>query len=760
MSPFTLKGKILLRKSWQLKLAWDDVLPPDLHTLWTKFFIEVGNISKLWYPRVLKPENSEGQPNLIIFSDASDEALGFVAYARWKCSDGVYRSRLIFAKSRVAPLTKRTTPQLELNAALMSKRGREVVEKEMRLNFDTDQTLHITDSETVLGMLQKTSTRFKLYEGVRVGEIQAATNGDVSSWAWICGEKNISDWVTRGKDLNELGPTSEWYLGPSFMSKPVEEWGLKSGALHSQQSLPGEKKEVSSNAAQLENTHPVIIDYTRFSKYRILVRALAKVLNVFSEKSLFAMKETPSVLMLDKAEEVIVKDLQKEIEEECMKKDRQGRVGGKYYRLKPVKIDEKWVVGTRMKENPLVPENQPQYLLPTSHHATRLLMLEAHKKVVHRSRDTTLARFRQSYWVGQGSKIANAVINNCLLCRLRKPKLIRQKMGSLPKERTCPAPAFTNCMVDYFGPYSVRGEVQKRTSGKAWGVIFCDLVSRAVFIEAVYEYTTDAFLIALSKFASIRGYPRVMYSDPRSNLCSASKELNKQWKLMWKEEKEKIISHSSENGMEWRFSTADSPWQNGAAEALVKSAKKILNIVMSTERLSPSEFSGVLYGVANSLNERPIGSMTIDSDLSIIMPNSLLLGRSTAKNPGGWHPTTSIFRRFNLVNQVEDSFWKQWIKSTAPNLVTDSKWHQEGRELQPGDVVLVADLNTIKSEYRVAVVQEIIRSSDGVVRKARVLYKNYKVGDKTVQYRPTAGQSVLRPVQRLALIVPVTKTDT
>ena len=417
-------------------------------------------------------------------------------------------------------------------------------------------------------------------------------------------------------------------------------------------------------------------------------------------------------------------------------------------------------MGTRLKENPLVPENKPQYLLPTRHHATNLLMIQAHKEVVHRSRDTTLARFRQKYWIVQGSKIANSVISNCLLCKLRKPKLISQKMGSLPKERTCPAPAFTNCMVDYFGPYSVRGEVQKRTSGKAWGVIFCDLASRAVFIEAVHEYTTDAFLIALSKFASVRGYPRVMYSDPGSNLCSASKELNNQWKMMWKEEKEKIISHSSENGMEWRFSTADSPWQNGAVEALVKSAKKILNIVMQNQRLSPSEFGGVLYSVANSLNERPIGSMTVDSELSILTPNSLLLGRSTAKNPGGWHPTTSTFRRFNLVQQVHESFWAQWIKTTAPGLITDCKWHQEGRELQPGDVVLVIDSDTIKSEYRIAVVQEVIRSSDCAVRKARVLYKNYRVGDRVVQYRPSAGQSVLRPVQRLALVVPVNTTDT
>ena len=49
-----------------------------------------------------------------------------------------------------------------------------------------------------------------------------------------------------------------------------------------------------------------------------------------------------------------------------------------------------------------------------------------------------------------------------------------------------------------FGPYVVKGEVQKRVSGKAYGIIFTDLVVGAVHIEAVYGYDTQSFLMALS----------------------------------------------------------------------------------------------------------------------------------------------------------------------------------------------------------------------------------------------------------------------
>ena len=41
----------------------------------------------------------------------------------------------IMAKCRIAQVNKLSTPQMELNAALLSKRGRKVIEKEMRFDF-------------------------------------------------------------------------------------------------------------------------------------------------------------------------------------------------------------------------------------------------------------------------------------------------------------------------------------------------------------------------------------------------------------------------------------------------------------------------------------------------------------------------------------------------------------------------------------------------------------------------------------------------
>ena len=57
-----------------------------------------------------------------------------------------------------------------------------------------------------------------------MGEIQAATEGDLSSWAWISGEDNTADCLTRGRLPDKLAEDSHWWNG-----LPIEKWGLKFG---------------------------------------------------------------------------------------------------------------------------------------------------------------------------------------------------------------------------------------------------------------------------------------------------------------------------------------------------------------------------------------------------------------------------------------------------------------------------------------------------------------------------------------------------
>ena len=338
ISPFTLLAKLYLREMWSRKLGWDDPLPANICQRWSNFFAALFKLQRLCLKRCLKPVEAIGQPWLIILSDGSDLAYGFAAYIRWKLENGRFWCRLIMAKCRIAPINKLSTPQMELNAAVLSKRGRKVIGKEMRFTFE--KVLQIVDSETVLCMLNKTSTRFKVYEGVRIGEIQAATDGDMSCWAWMSGEHNTADWLTRGRTPEELDNDSHWWNGPPILYKPIEEWGLKFKPKN-EEMLPGEKKVPGKitvkvvNAAQADTaTHGTVtasadvqsIDYKRFSDVNKLIWVVARVLSIAKNKS-FKHGNTLSISteLLRKAENFIVKDAQRSLAHEMVKVDRNGR---------------------------------------------------------------------------------------------------------------------------------------------------------------------------------------------------------------------------------------------------------------------------------------------------------------------------------------------------------------------------------------------------------------------------------------------------
>ena len=174
------------------------------------------------------------------------------------------------AKSRIGPVTKLAVPRMELNGAVLSKRCRTVIEKEMRYKFE--RVIHLIDSETVLNQLNRTSYRFKVYEGVRIGEIQAAPSGDMSEWAWLPGKQNIADWLTRGCAPTELDQLSAWQTGPPMLSEPFENWNIKFGST-SDETLPGEKKITSTNLCSGSSAQPSLLNYENLRSFQKAIKS-------------------------------------------------------------------------------------------------------------------------------------------------------------------------------------------------------------------------------------------------------------------------------------------------------------------------------------------------------------------------------------------------------------------------------------------------------------------------------------------------------
>ncbi|XP_068229326.1 uncharacterized protein [Palaemon carinicauda] len=256
-----------------------------------------------------------------------------------------------------------------------------------------------------------------------------------------------------------------------------------------------------------------------------------------------------------------------------------------------------------------------------------------------------------------------------------------------------------------------------RTHGKAFGVIFNCLVTRAVHLDLAEGYSTDDFLTTFQRFIAIRGAPKIIYSDKGTQLISASK---------------KIENIGEKEGVTWIFNMpSDAPWYNGASEALIKSVKRCLCISVGDSVLNFGELQTALFSIANLMNERPIGTKPgFSLELGgYLCPNDLLLGRSTCFCPSGMYDISGDHkRRLKFIQSIIESFWKKWHRDYFPSLLIRQKWHTTRRNVRVGDVVLVQDSNVVRGAWKLAQVIKADPGQDGVVRDVDLRYKIIKHG--------------------------------
>ena len=125
VAPIILQGKILLQRSWKGGI-WDTSCSM-LSVACQKWQESVEDKPVIRIPRWIGCCSDEGQ-ELHLFSDASEKAVGCCIYVTSRSSQ-----KLVFAKSRVAPLKVQTLARLELQAAYLGCRSLKFVCEEMRI---------------------------------------------------------------------------------------------------------------------------------------------------------------------------------------------------------------------------------------------------------------------------------------------------------------------------------------------------------------------------------------------------------------------------------------------------------------------------------------------------------------------------------------------------------------------------------------------------------------------------------------------------
>ena len=311
--------------------------------------------------------------------------------------------------------------------------------------------------------------------------------------------------------------------GPHFLALPASTWPiLKETDI---KELPERKVVVNIVIQEKKDTLVSRIDINRFSKYQKLINTTARILNLYhrfkkdtlNEGTEYSIKElNPDAI--NKAEKLWVVDAQKTMLE--------GMRNGKLDRLCPNLHDGVIYVGGRASKVIRETWNQQGLiLLPYDHRFSRLIAENEHVKGGHLGVAASVARVRLKYWIVRIFNMMKNIRFTCVIFRRKQKLLSRQQMADLPLDRLIPSPPFHNTGLDYFGPLTIKGEVNKRARGKCFGVVFTCFVTRAVYLDICVNYSTDAFMQTLRRFVSVHGWPKRFHSDNGTSQVATSKEL-------------------------------------------------------------------------------------------------------------------------------------------------------------------------------------------------------------------------------------------
>lgn len=209
LSPVTIIAKIYLRRLWELKLSWDEVLPINLQATWTEFRSDLYKLNWLKVPRNAFHSNYTNL-ELHAFSDASNQAYGGCIYVRATHETGNVSVILLCAKSRVSPIKPLTIPKLELcGVVTVAKLLKQTIDA---LGVTVDRIVIWTDLSVVLGWLKTPVNRLKVFVANRVANIHELAKN--VSFRHVASEDNPADILSRGKAPSQLIDCDLWWSGP------------------------------------------------------------------------------------------------------------------------------------------------------------------------------------------------------------------------------------------------------------------------------------------------------------------------------------------------------------------------------------------------------------------------------------------------------------------------------------------------------------------------------------------------------------------
>ncbi|KAM4012761.1 uncharacterized protein ACNLHF_004514 isoform 1-T3 [Anomaloglossus baeobatrachus] len=577
-------------------------------------------------------------------------------------------------------------------------------------------------------------------------------------------ELNPADHATRPTSISSVA-NSSWLTGPEFLLRQSEEGVQEAFSILVPDNDPDVRAEVNTLATSAEKTSNLGCQrFERFSSWMRLVRTVARLVHIarccrtdLKNKDCHRWHVCHKALSaedISHSESLIIRHLQQSefaIEWKCLYNKQQISLRSPLANLNPV-IDSFGLlrVGGRLNQAHLGVAEQNPLIIPSKHHVTVLLIRHHHEKTEHQGRQITEGALRSAgLWIiGMKRRVAQ-ILHDCVHCRKARGKQLYQQMADLPTDRLSTEPPFTYVGLDVFGPWMVS---TRRTRGgqansKRWAVLFTCMSVRAVHIEVLESMDTSSLINVLRRFLAIRGPVKQLRSDRGSNFVGACRELNIDTKP--------IQDQLAEKGCTWIFNPPHSSHMGGSWERMIGISRNILNSMLmdvNSSRLTHETLVTLLAEVSAIINSRPLVPVTMDPETPTILTPTILITQKTdnAVMPSGEFTHANTYQKhWKRVQYLADYFWNRWRKEYLTILQGRKKWRHPKPNLKEGDLVLMKDQTTERTDWPMGLITRILPSQDGNVRKVEL---------KVIRKGET--KTFARPIHELVLLLPIESVPT
>jgi transposase InsO family protein len=717
LSPVTIRAKILLQELWQQKFEWDAPLPENIQEKWRCLVTDLNSVTATTFPRHYFENTSRDPSNtcIHIFCDASLVSYGATAYI---CREN--QSTLMMAKTRVAPLKRLTLPRLELLAAVTGSR----LCKHIQQNTGIRQIHLWSDSQIVLSWLQ-TSKTLQRFVRNRVTEIHALT--ETRKWKYCPTKDNPADLLTRGISASQFKNSSLWFHGPTWISTP-DNWPVWQVDTYVTMATITDPVNRQDDTTTLPQKNISFIDVSRFSSLTKLLRVTAYVLRFINNCRGRRQNEPLSTDELRRAEELCIRSCQmSKYQEEMTDISTEKNKLPLCRQLKLFMENGILKCRGRIHNAPLDELTKFPYLLPAKHPFTNLVVNDAHSRLLHAGASSTITFLRQKYWIPSIRQTVKTILRKCTRCM----KVIGRPYSApdpppLPKSRVSDVNPFTYTGVDFSGALLVRDN--NRREMKAYICLFTCATTRAIHLELVPDLSAESFLQAFRRFCSRKSVPHVMMSDNANTFISASKQLQDLFKSTT------VRQELNNRGIEWKMIPKRAPWFGGMWERLIGLTKTTIKKVLGRSYVTYETLQTIITEIEAMINDRPLTYVSCDTpdEPEVLTPSHLLYGRRISKLPYEENQPTdpvttdrsSIIKRFtmqtNLINHFRDRWRHEYLTALRERHQTTGKNDQT---ISIGDVVLVHD-DAPRLLWKLAVVEELVKGNDGLIRSAKIRTQN------------------------------------